>query len=443
MFGSYQSQKRSHESPMDYEWDKTQGPTDPLSPFPLSQGPKTGFGSAKPFQSFENLSSSFAEAATANPATPFRNPSFTTPRKPFEPELFSEVSGAETSPGGNTDFNDTPDPPKPEQTMTAFKGDTVRKPLFQKYGAGYLGSSPGRADRRGGKYGNAILQQKVRKRKRLERDYALVRGLRNDSDSESDSGESRPQSRKGRKSKQEQQPGYFASIFNYIESHPNLPNVLSYYAQLAVNGFIAALTIFGVWTFWMTVRADVDKASEGERGLVLAEIAKCARDYVDNRCGASSRLPALEIVCDNWEHCMHRDPNSIGRARVSAHTFAQIFNSFIEPISYKAMIFVVLIVTVCILVNNLAFGMFRAKAPHPSQAFFPPTPHPSNYAWGPQPPQTPQHNNMGYDAFGQQNYAAIMPSHTPHGSPSKGDKGRSPSKGNRSPSKGDREMLHY
>lgn len=43
MFGSYQSQKRSHESPMDYEWDKTQGPTDPLSPFPLSQGPKSKY----------------------------------------------------------------------------------------------------------------------------------------------------------------------------------------------------------------------------------------------------------------------------------------------------------------------------------------------------------------------------------------------------------------
>jgi hypothetical protein len=33
MFGNLQSQKRSHESPMDWEW-QTQGPTDPKSPFP-------------------------------------------------------------------------------------------------------------------------------------------------------------------------------------------------------------------------------------------------------------------------------------------------------------------------------------------------------------------------------------------------------------------------
>jgi hypothetical protein len=277
-------------------------------------------------------------ASVANTATPFRNPSFTTPRKPFEPDLFSEVSGAETSPGGNADLDDTPDPPKTVQTMTAFTGgNTSRPPLFGRYGAGFLGNSPGRAEQRRGKFGNAIVQ-KVRKRKRIDRDYALVRGRRDESDSESDSGQSQPQSRKGRQSKPEQQPGWFASIFNYIESHPNLPNVLSYYAQLAVNAFIAGLTIFGIYTFWMTVRADVDKASDNERSLVLAEIAKCATDYVVNKCGANSRLPALEMVCNNWQHCMDRDPDSIGRARVSAHTFAEIFNSFIEPISYKAMV---------------------------------------------------------------------------------------------------------
>ncbi len=212
----------------------------------------------------------------------------------------------------------------------------MRQPIFGRYGSSFLGSSPGRAEQRRGKYANAIIS-KVRKRKRIDRDYALVRSHREGSDSESDGDESRPRSR-GKHTKQESKPGWFASTFDYIESHPNLPNVLSIYAQMGINFFIAGLTVFGVYTFWMTVRADVDKASDDERAIVLAEIAKCYRDYVDNRCGSDKRLPALEAVCDNWELCMNRDPNSIGRARVSAHTFAQIFNSFIEPISYKAMV---------------------------------------------------------------------------------------------------------
>lgn len=212
----------------------------------------------------------------------------------------------------------------------------MRQPIFGRYGSSFLGSSPGRAEQRRGKYANAIIN-KVRKRKRIDRDYALVRNHREGSDSESDGDDSRPRSR-GKQIKQMSKEGWFASIFNYIESHPNLPNVLSIYAQMAINFFIAGLTVFGVYTFWMTVRADVDKASDDERAMVLAEIARCARDYVDNRCGSDQRLPALQVPCEGWEHCMHRDPNSIARARVSAHTFAQIFNSFIEPISYKAMV---------------------------------------------------------------------------------------------------------
>ena len=57
-----------------------------------------------------------------------------------------------------------------------------------------------------------------------------------------------------------------------------------------------------------------------------------------NRCERESRVPAMEGVCDGWEKCMNRDPGRVGRARVSAHTFAEILNGFVEPISVKAMV---------------------------------------------------------------------------------------------------------
>ena len=79
-------------------------------------------------------------------------------------------------------------------------------------------------------------------------------------------------------------------------------------------------------------------ASEEAAAETLAEMAACARNFVDNRCEGSSRVPAMEVVCNNWDKCMKRDPTMVGRARVSASTFAEIFNSFVEPISYKAMV---------------------------------------------------------------------------------------------------------
>ena len=325
---------------MDWEW-QTQGPTDPNSPFLQSklQNTKGKFSvdcllsnSLTHFQTgaFEPRPQNSFMNATSTVAPPFRNPSFTTPRKPFDQDLFSEVSGAESSPADNADAEDTPEP-KSSKVVTAFtSGLSDKKPIFGKYGAGFTGFSPGREQRKN-RFSNAVAN-KVRKRKRIDRDHAALIGIRgSDSDSEYDS-----------RSKSHKQNGPSKSwlwrVLHDIESHPNLPNVLSYYAQLILNLFFLCLTIFAVWTFWSTIKGDVDKASEEATAVVVAEMAKCARDYVDNGCSSESRPPALEAVCDNWAHCMNRDPNSVGRAKISAHTFAQIFNSFIEPISWKAVV---------------------------------------------------------------------------------------------------------
>src|SRR5271155_3615305 len=148
MFSNIQGQRRTHESPMDWEW-QTQGPTDPTSPFvqvkPM-QGQKSeseariarseGDKLIYILEGFESLqpSSSFV-AASSTPAPQFRNPSFTTPRKPLDQDLFSEVSGAESSPADNADTEDTPDVPKSSTTMTAFTSGTSQKqPIFGLYG---------------------------------------------------------------------------------------------------------------------------------------------------------------------------------------------------------------------------------------------------------------------------------------------------------------------
>lgn len=286
------------------------------------------------FQSIQPLSLFLKQPSTS---AKFQNPSFTTPRKAIEPELFSETSGIQPSPGEQGDAENTLDTAKsPQNNEIITRSSTTRQPIFGKYGTEFLGSSPSRADHRRSKYSKTIIQ-KLRKRNRMDRDNIIAR----DSDSDSEDGDLRSRGRRARNAKvylQSPQPGVFVNFLNYIESHPNLPSVLSFYAQLSVNLFIAGLMIFGIYTFWTTVRSDVDNASELERSLAVAEISKCAQDYVINGCANKNRAPVMEIPCNEFDLCMNRDPNSVGRARISAHTFAQIFNSFIEPISYKAMV---------------------------------------------------------------------------------------------------------
>lgn len=293
---------------------------------------------SKPPASSNTQTSSFASASTPAPA--FRNPSFTTPRRAFDSELFSETSGAESSPADNADAEDTPENQRTRTAMTTFSSNNhEKKPIFGKFGLDYKGSSPGRGELRRPKYSDAIVH-KVRKRKRLDREYALQFGRRGSSGSDSESGE-RHNGRTERSSSRNNPPkqeSVWSSFFSFIESKPALPYILSYYAQLLLNWFLVLAVIYIAWIFFTTIRADVDKASEAAAASVLAEMAQCSRDYLDNKCARNQRAPALESVCQGWEACMNQDPSQVGRARVSAHTFAEIFNSFVEPISWKAMV---------------------------------------------------------------------------------------------------------
>lgn len=281
------------------------------------------------------------------PAVPdqFRTPAFTTPRK-IDTDFCS--SGGETpiTPDNNADSEATPDNMGVRSKASSMFGrsgassspnKTTRESLW-----GRIVGSPGRGEISRGHYSNKA-EKKIRKR-RARTETRAVRRADDASDSEEGSSESRRNSddRKDVRSKADAPPQQSTSsittFFSFLETHPNLPHILSFYAQLLLNVFIVFFIIYIIYSFWSTIRSDVDKKSQEAAAEILAEMAICAQNYRENRCERETRVPAMESVCVNWEKCMSRDPRSVGRARVSAHTFAEIFNSFIEPISYKAMV---------------------------------------------------------------------------------------------------------
>jgi hypothetical protein len=129
-----------------------------------------------------------------------------------------------------------------------------------------------------------------------------------------------------------------AGFLSWVEAHPNLPSVLSYYLQLTVNMFLGSLFIYIVYSAWAGVMTDVDIESSKHASEVMVEIAQCAMDYNRNRCRPEEVVPAMEKACGIWETCMNRDPKKVARASVTAKTFAMIFNSFVEEFSYKSMV---------------------------------------------------------------------------------------------------------
>lgn len=144
-------------------------------------------------------------------------------------------------------------------------------------------------------------------------------------------------------------------FLSWVEAHPNLPSVLSYYLQLTVNMFLGSLFIYIVYSAWAGVMTDVDIESSKHASEVMVEIAACATEYNRNRCRPEEVVPAMEKACGVWETCMNRDPKKVARASVTAKTFAMIFNSFVEEFSYKSM--------VCASLSTFWYGMRPTTEP--------------------------------------------------------------------------------
>lgn len=262
--------------------------------------------------------------------------------------------------------------------------------------------SPGRGELVRKDHSGAIEKSVARRRKRDVDQRVAKRRRHSMSDSADDHDGSSRSPRKGSKSSEElddRKPYWVSSLFSFVAQHPTLPNTLSQYAQFLFNVFWLGILAYMTYSFLAAVMGDVDKASKEAMTDVIREIALCKADYERNKCERSTRVPAVEAACEEWHRCMSRDPKKVGRAMVSARTFAQIFNNFVEPISYKAMAFTCILVFGCFAISNLAFGFFR----HKMQEFQPAG------GYGP-PPPTPQRTFSGQDGSF---YAGGTPWHQP------------------------------
>lgn len=273
----------------------------------------------------------FSDAPTS-PSLPsqFRAPSFTTPRKPFDIDFSSGPENS--SPLPQTDNDDTPDAKPQSIEFKSIPSKPEKSSLFGLYGR--FAPSPGRGEIR--KPHTDVIARRIHKKRRRAQKFDRQLALsRRDNEDESED-ETTPSPTEEKKPPVEE-VGWLTGLFTFIHTYPDAPSIIAKYLQVFFNAAILGGCLYMFWSFYATIQADVDRASEDAMAEVLAEMAACSKNYVENRCGADTRLPALETVCSNWELCMNRDPSAVKRARLSAHTFAEIFNSFVEPISLKTM----------------------------------------------------------------------------------------------------------
>lgn len=309
----------------------------PLSP--PSKGPLSIFQSSTPSklpiltppasQPFLFAKTSYQTPQSSRPPPPpvFRTPSTALKRPAFDmsdlsndPDIFSTPAAAAAPVESSGSLEDLDAIPDPSQTPRR-----TSRPVVFTAAAGTPGRITGRGEIPRGRYHDGAIT-KVRRRRQLRLPPRAA-------DEESDSGSDYDPS--------EHAPppsGWKSHASTWVATHRDLPLIASQYLQLMFNLSLIMLLLYAVFCFYLTIRQDVDKKVSEFSATILAEMSLCQRKYVENRCAPAMRVPAMEVSCGNWEKCMTRDPAQVGRARVSAETFAEIINSFIEPISYKTMV---------------------------------------------------------------------------------------------------------
>lgn len=143
---------------------------------------------------------------------------------------------------------------------------------------------------------------------------------------------------------------------------PAIPFTILLYVQLVFNTVMAVAICHLLWVVVRTMRQDIADKMEMYTSDAVQEISRCLKEYFRNRCGAAggARPPALEQTCLAWERCMNRDPEKLGRLRISAETVADIVNGFVRPLSWKALVLLPALVVGGLVFVNVGFLAYRA-----------------------------------------------------------------------------------
>jgi hypothetical protein len=292
----------------------------------VADPPKPFTTPSKPFQPQRKLFT--PQAAPTPPAPAFRNPSFITPRKPFDEHMLSETSGAEDSPAQASDFlNETPEADRMDIHLSPLGPSRVDKATrYKKHASGKGEIASGRDHGR---------------RKKNDKMQGYIRRSSEETDGDDDSdaeywrtGRSRARPRPEKKVGSQ---SFMASLFSMLEQHHTAPENLHRWFRLGINIFLTCSGLGIGFTLLRVVEKDMSNLNEAAREVVRAQKLQCRQDYQMNRCGEGVG-PLFQKTCDALFECMMKDPDSISKVKQTIKGIADILNEFFNGLSFQSWV---------------------------------------------------------------------------------------------------------
>jgi hypothetical protein len=141
------------------------------------------------------------------------------------------------------------------------------------------------------------------------------------------------------------------------------PYLLSGYVNLAFSVLVAAFWLYLLRSFVAAIHSDIERKVQLFSEEVLEQIARCSRDYRENRCDPATRVPAAAAACAAWEQCMARDPYVVAaQSQLSAQTVAESLNAFFDALTWKTIACLFLLCLGLVLSYSLAGAVARDGA---------------------------------------------------------------------------------
>jgi len=164
-------------------------------------------------------------------------------------------------------------------------------------------------------------------------------------------------------------------------SHSEIPYVLLGYLQFFFNLSLVLALLYLMYCFFRAVQKDVEQKMLENTLDTLQEISACAHLYNDNYC-ADKPSPIIVSQCQEWKACMARDATIVGRTKLLAQLIGEVINGFMEPITWRTMIFTTTSLAMGIAFINTLLMFYRGR--HAPQSMPVPTPTSSFQSFGAQ-----------------------------------------------------------
>lgn len=122
----------------------------------------------------------------------------------------------------------------------------------------------------------------------------------------------------------------------FLANIATIPIVLIGYLHLVLNFVLIALICYAFIYILISVQRDIRHRITDRRTKIRQEISEAKGLYEINRCDPSSRVPAMEGLCNKWECVIKNGYGSIGYTRIIAEVFGDVIDGFVRKFSVRS-----------------------------------------------------------------------------------------------------------